>query len=445
MKTLLKNAILVNEESSQNGDLLIKNDRIEKIDSSISADQANLIIDLHGKHLLPGLIDDQVHFRQPGYEHKATIETESKAALAGGITSYLEMPNTNPQTTTIDAWNQKYQIASNSSYANYGFMFGGTNDNLEEIKSLDFRKVPALKLFLGSSTGNMLVDNETVLRKIFSHTPIRIALHCEDESTIQLNLRKAVHRFGNDIPIKMHPKIRNNEACLKSTKMAISLAKETGAKIHIFHLSTSEEPELFTNEMPLHQKQITAEVCLHHLWFSEEDYAKKGAYIKWNPAIKSTDDRNALWKALNDDRIDILATDHAPHTKSEKSQPYLNCPSGGPLVQHMLTGLLTCVKKGFLTLEKLVQKAAHNPAILFDISGRGFLREGYYADLVAVDLNESWTVISRDLLYQCQWSPFLGETFTGKVTHTLLNGHLVYSNGIVSENKVAQALTFDRT
>ncbi len=445
MKTLLKNAILVNEESTQKGDLLIKNDRIEKIDSSISGDQANLIIDLNGKHLLPGLIDDQVHFRQPGYEHKATIETESKAALVGGITSYLEMPNTNPQTTSIEAWNQKYQIASKSSYANYGFMFGGTNDNLEEIKSLDFRKVPALKLFLGSSTGNMLVDNETVLRKIFSHTPIRIALHCEDESTIQQNLSIAYKRFGNDIPIEMHPKIRSNEACLKSTNMAISLAKETGAKIHVFHLSTHEELHLFNNQIPLNQKQITAEVCFHHLWFSDKDYAKKGTYIKWNPAIKSTHDKNALWKALNDDRIDILATDHAPHTKSEKSQPYLNCPSGGPLVQHMLPGLLTCVRKGLLTLEKLVRKAAHNPAILFDISSRGFIREGYYADLVVVDLNKSWTVRSRDLMYKCQWSPFLEETFTGKVIHTLLNGQLVYSDGIISKNKVAQELGFDRT
>ncbi|MCY4299313.1 MAG: dihydroorotase [Flavobacteriaceae bacterium] len=444
MKTLLKNAILVNEESTIHSDLLIKNQRIEKIASSISTDQANHTINLNGLHLLPGLIDDQVHFRQPGYEHKATIETESKAALAGGITSYLEMPNTNPQTTTIDAWNQKYHTASKSSYANYGFMFGGTNDNLEVIQSLDFKKVPALKLFLGSSTGNMLVDNETVLRKIFRHTPIRIALHCEDESTIQQNLRKATNRFGSDIPIQMHPKIRSHEACLKSTKMAISLAKETGAKIHIFHLSTREEVELFSNEIPLHEKQITSEVCLHHLWFSDEDYAKQGSFIKWNPAIKSVHDRNALWNALIDNRIDVLATDHAPHTTIEKSQSYLNCPSGGPLVQHMLPGLLTCVQQGSLTLEKLVRKAAHNPAILFDISNRGFLREGYYADLVVVDLNQTWTVKAKDLLYKCQWSPFLGETFIGRVTHTFLNGQLVYSDGIVSENKVAQALTFDR-
>lgn len=445
MKTLLKNAVLVNEESTEKRDLLIKDERIEKIDSSISADQAKQIIDLDGRYLLPGLIDDQVHFRQPGYQHKATIETESRAALVGGITSYLEMPNTEPQTTTLDAWNQKYQIASKSSYANYGFMFGGTNDNLEEIKSLDFKKVPALKIFLGSSTGNMLVDNEAVLRKIFSHTPIRIALHCEDESTIKQNLTLAIDRYGSNIPMEMHPKIRSNEACLKSTKMAIALAKETGAKIHVFHLSTLEELELFTNQTPLNQKQITAEVCLHHLWFSDRDYGKKGGYIKWNPAIKSANDRMALWKALNDDRIDVIATDHAPHTKKEKSQPYLSCPSGGPLVQHMLPGLLTFVKKGYLTFEKLVRKAAHNPAILFDISKRGFLREGYFADMVVVDLNKSWTVKSEDLLYKCQWSPFLGETFTGKVTHTFVNGQLVYSDGIIAEDKAAQALTFDRT
>ncbi|MCY4561724.1 MAG: dihydroorotase [Flavobacteriaceae bacterium] len=442
--TLLKNATIVNEESSIECDLLIKNERIEKIESSIPSSDASQIFDLRGLHLLPGLIDDQVHFRQPGYEYKATIETESKAALAGGITSYLEMPNTKPQTTTLKAWNNKYEIARNSSYANYGFMFGGTNDNLEEIKRLDFKKVPALKLFLGSSTGNMLIDNPNILKEIFTNTPIRIALHCEDENTINQNLIKAIALYGDNIPIGMHPKIRSSEACLKSTRMAVKLAKETGAKIHIFHLSTEDETDFFTNQIPLSQKQITAEVCLHHLWFSDDDYSSKGTYIKWNPAIKSTADKKALWKALNDDRIDVLATDHAPHTKEEKKRPYTSAPSGGPLVQHMLPGLLTFAHRGLISIEKIVRKAAHNPAILFDIADRGFIREGYYADLVAVDIKKIWTVNSNNLLYKCQWSPFEGEQFTGWVKYTFVNGNLAYDNGQILETKSAKKLELSR-
>lgn len=443
-KTLIKNATIVNQGRIQEADVLIHKDRIERIDSTIESTFNTNVYDLDGLYLLPGLIDDQVHFREPGLTHKAEINTESRAAVAGGITSYLEMPNTQPHTTTRDRWLDKYAIAKNNSYANFGFMFGGTNDNLEEIKRLDFKKVPALKLFLGSSTGNMLVDDSNVLKEIFLNTPIRIALHCEDEGTINGNLENAIALFGQNIPAHMHPVIRSRQACFLSTQNAINLALETGAKVHIFHLSTEDELVFFDNDLPLKQKQITSEVCLHHLWFSDDDYPTKGFLIKWNPAIKSKKDQDALWKALIEDRIDVLATDHAPHTLEEKQNSYLNCPSGGPLVQHLLPGLLTKCNQGKISIEKIAQKTAHNPAILFDIKDRGFIREGYYADLVVVNPNKSWMVRKEELLYKCNWSPFESETFTGSVISTFVNGNLVYHQGKVNNILSGIPLTFSR-
>ena len=394
--------------------------------------------------MLPGLIDDQVHFREPGLTHKACIKTESRAAVAGGITSFIEMPNTNPQTTTIQALEDKFATAKKDSLANYSFMFGGTNDNFEEVARLDKTKVAGLKLFLGSSTGNMLVDDEAVLRKIFSSTDLVISVHCEDEPTIKANLAKHIEIYGEDIPMEKHPVIRSHEACYLSSSKAIALAKETGARLHVFHLSTAKETELFDNTIPLAEKKITAEVCVHHLWFSSKDYSKKGTHIKWNPAVKNPEDRSALWEALNDDRIDVLATDHAPHTLAEKSNPYTSAPSGGPLVQHALLVLLTAVGQEKISLEKLVQKACHNPAILFQIAHRGFIKEGFQADLVLVDLDKKTTVTKDNLLYQCGWSPFEGTTFDASIEKTWVNGQLVYDQGEIIESKAGEQLTFNR-
>lgn len=446
MQTLLiKNANIVNEGKTFLGDVLIENDVIVDIDESISAKSADIhIIDAEGKYLLPGLIDDQVHFREPGLTHKATIETESKAALAGGITSFIEMPNTNPQTTTIEKLNEKFEIASKSSHANYSFMFGGTNDNLEEILKVDPAKVAALKLFLGSSTGNMLVDDTKVLEKIFSNTKLLIAVHCEDETTIKNNLTSYMEKYGEDIPVKFHPKIRSEEACYLSSSNAIALAKKTGARLHVFHLSTGKETDLFSNKKPLKDKKITAEVCIHHLWFTEEDYETKGTLIKWNPAVKTQKDKETLWKALLDDRIDVVATDHAPHTLSEKSNVYTKAPSGGPLVQHALVAMLEMYHRGQISLEKIVEKMCHNPAILFQIEKRGYIRKGYFADLVLVDLNKPWTVKKENILYKCGWSPFEGTTFKSRVTHTFINGVLAFENFKFNQVKAARQLTFDR-
>ena len=393
---------------------------------------------------MPGMIDDQVHFREPGLTHKANISTESRAAIAGGITSFIEMPNTIPNATTITELNKKFDIASNTSYANYSFMFGGTNDNLDEILKVDSKKVAALKLFLGSSTGNMLVDNPKVLEEIFYKTDLLIAVHCEDEQTIRHNTNKYKKQFGDDIPIKMHPVIRSEESCYLSSSRAIELAKKTGARLHVFHLSTAKEMSLFSNNQPLMDKKITAEVCVHHLWFSDEDYESKGTLIKWNPAVKKSSDRQALWDALLNDKIDVIATDHAPHTLDEKSNSYLKAPSGGPLVQHAVVALMESYQKGRISLEKLVEKMCHNPAILFQIEKRGFVREGYYADLILVDPNNPWTVTKDNILYKCGWSPFEGVTFNSRVTHTFLNGSLVYHNNKFSKDKAAMQLTFNR-
>ena len=444
-KVLIKNARIVNEGSIFNGDILIENEYIKEIADSISVKSSSTIVfDAENNFVLPGVIDDQVHFREPGLTHKATIETESRAAIAGGITSFIEMPNTIPQTTTIEKLEDKFDIASKTSHANYSFMFGGTNDNLEEILKLDAKKVAALKLFLGSSTGNMLVDNPEVLEKIFSSTDLLIAVHCEDESTIQKNLEQHIKQFGEDIPIEYHPVIRSEEACYLSSSKAIALAKKTGARLHVFHVSTGKETKLFSNKIPLKDKKITAEVCIHHLWFTDEDYEKKGTLIKWNPAVKTKNDREQLWKALLDDKIDVIATDHAPHTIAEKENVYSKAPSGGPLVQHGLVAMLEAYHNGKITIERIVEKMCHNPAILFQIEKRGFIKEGCFADLVIINTNNPWTVKKENIVYKCGWSPFESTTFKSRITHTFVNGTLVYNNFKFNNVKAAKRLTFNR-
>ena len=442
---LIKNAKIVNEGKIFDGDILIENEYIKEIADSISAKSSEVqVIDAENNYVFPGVIDDQVHFREPGLTHKADIESESIAAIAGGITSFIEMPNTNPQATTIEKLEEKFEIASKTSYANYSFMFGGTNDNLEEILKVDAKNVAALKLFLGSSTGNMLVDNPETLEKIFSSTNLLIAVHCEDEGTIQTNLKKYTDKFGEDIPIKYHPIIRSEEACYLSSSKAIELAKKTGARLHVFHLSTAKETKLFSNKIKLKDKKITAEVCVHHLWFTDKDYDKKGTLIKWNPAVKTQADKEGLWKALLDDRIDVIATDHAPHTFDEKNNVYTKAPSGGPLVQHALPAILEMYHKGKISIEKVVEKMCHNPAILFQIEKRGFVKEGYFADLVIVNTNNPWTVNKQNILYKCGWSPFEGATFKSRITHTFVNGLLAYANSKVNLTKAAKRLTFNR-
>lgn len=445
-KILIKNARIVNEGAIKEGDVYIVDGVIMEIADSISAKSPDLtIVDAEGNYLLPGLIDDQVHFREPGLTHKETIETGSRAAVAGGITSYIEMPNTDPQTTTIERLEEKFELAKKSSYANYSFMFGGTNDNLEEILKVDPKTTAALKLFLGSSTGNMLVDNPKVLEEIFAKSPLMIAVHCEDEATIKKNLEECMQRYGDDIPIELHPKIRSEEACYLSSSRAVALAKKTGARLHVFHLSTAKELSLFDNKKPLKDKKITAEVCIHHLWFNDSDYQKKGTFIKWNPAVKTKNDQEALLQGLIDNRIDVIATDHAPHTKEEKKNVYTKAPSGGPLVQHALPALLQLHHQEKITLEKIVEKMCHNPAILFQIEKRGFIREGYKADLVLVDLNSPWAVQPSNTVYKCGWSPFEGVTFKSRITHTFVNGKLVYNNfKFLPFEHVAEQLTFDR-
>ena len=443
-KTLIKNAILVNENKISQKDLLIKGEYIYKIDDYIEEINVEKIIDAEGLHLIPGWIDDQVHFREPGLVHKGNISSESKAAVAGGITSYIEMPNTIPQTITGKALDEKIDIASKNSFANYSFLFGGTNHNIDDIKNFDKKKAAGLKLFLGSSTGNMLVDDLDVLREIFLATDLPIAVHCEDEDIIRENIKLYKKTYGKEIPIEKHPMIRSEKACYLSSKKAIALARETGARLHVFHLSTAIETKLFDNNIPLEEKKITSEVCVHHLWFSEKDYQHKGNFIKWNPSIKKDTDQLALWEALNDDRIDILATDHAPHLESEKKLDYLNCPSGGPMVQHALPAMLTAHKKGKISLEKIVEKACHNPAKLFKIKKRGFLREGYFADLVLIDLEKKNKVLKDSLFYLCGWSPFEGTTFESSVVKTFINGKIVYDFGQIVSKPSGKRLEFDR-
>lgn len=443
---LIRNASVVNEGRIYAADVLIKNGRIEKIGESIQlTDRANIVeIDATGLHLLPGCIDDQVHFREPGLTHKADIYTESRAAVAGGITSFMEMPNTVPNTLTQELLEQKYQIGSQKSIANYSFFMGASNDNVEEILKTDPANVCGVKVFMGSSTGNMLVDNEKVLEKIFSSTPALIATHCEDEETIRHNLAKYKEKYGEEIPAKCHPEIRPAEACYKSSQLAVSLAKKYNSRLHILHISSAIETALFRNDIPLEKKRITAEACIHHLWFSDDDYEQKGNFIKWNPAVKSKNDRDAIWEALLDNRIDVIATDHAPHTLEEKQRKYLEAPSGGPLVQHSLVAMLDFYHKGKITLERIAQKMSHSVARCFKIKERGFIREGYFADLVLVNLNQPTTVTKENLLYKCKWSPFEGVTFKSAVVHTFVNGNLVFSNNKIIESTQGQRLSFER-
>ncbi len=444
-RVLIKNAKIVNEGSIFEGDVLIENEYIVEIAESISAKSSSTkVIDAEGNYLLPGVIDDQVHFREPGLTHKGDIASESKAAVAGGITSFIEQPNTIPNAVTQEILEEKYRIASENSFANYSFMMGATNDNLNEVLATDPKNVAGIKIFLGSSTGNMLVDSEAVLEKIFAGTKMLIAVHCEDEQTIKDNLQKYKKEYGDDVPVQVHHLIRSAEACYISSSKAIALAKKTGARLHVFHLSTAREMELLTNRIPVEQKQITAEVCVHHLWFTNADYDKKGNLIKWNPAVKTDADRSALWEALNDGRIDVIATDHAPHTLEEKKQPYLEAPSGGPLVQHALVAMFEKYHQGMISIEKIVEKMSHNPAKIFKIENRGFIKPGYFADLVIVNAGLPWSVKKENILSKCGWSPFQGFTFKSRVTHTLVNGNLIYTNFKVKDVRCGKRLTFNR-
>lgn len=438
---LLKNATIVNEGKTFVSDILIKNHRIDKIARDISAESNVIVIDLQGKYLLPGCIDDQVHFREPGLTHKANIATESRAAVAGGITSFMEMPNTVPNTLTQEFLEEKYQIAARSSYANYSFFMGASNDNVEEVLKTDGSRVCGVKIFMGSSTGNMLVDQEKTLENLFGNVPLLIATHCEDEATIKANIEKYKSIYGENVPVECHPLIRSEEACYKSSSMAVNLAKKFGTRLHILHISTEKELDLFDNTIPLENKKITAEACVHHLWFSDEDYHSKGNYIKWNPAVKKASDREAILQAVIDGRIDVIATDHAPHTIEEKEQSYFKAPSGGPLVQHALIAMLEKVEQGKITIEKVVEKMAHNPAVLFRIENRGFIREGYFADLVIVEKKKN-LVTKENILYKCGWSPFEGVEFSNSIHSTFVNGNLLYSNEKVVEGINGMRLTF---
>ncbi|MEZ7515539.1 dihydroorotase [Flavobacterium frigidarium] len=442
---LIKNARIVNEGVIFEGDVLIEDDLIVEVSESISAKSSNcMIIDAEGNYLIPGAIDDQVHFREPGLTHKGDIKSESRAAVAGGITTFIEQPNTVPNAVTQEILEEKYQLAANRSYANYSFMMGATNDNLEEVLKTDPKTVAGIKIFLGSSTGNMLVDNEATLEKIFSSTDMLIAVHCEDEATIRENTAKYIAEYGDDVPVTAHHLIRSEEACYISSSKAVALAKKTGARLHIFHLSTAKEMDLFTNKIPLEQKKITAEVCIHHLWFTNDDYATKGNLIKWNPAVKTANDRKVLWEALLDDRIDVIATDHAPHTLEEKKQPYLKAPSGGPLVQHAVVAMFESHLQGKISVEKIVEKMCHNPAKIFKIEKRGFIKEGYFADLVIVNSGLPWSVKKENIFAKCGWSPFEGFTFKSRITHTFVNGKLVYNLFKVKDIRAGKRLSFDR-
>lgn len=440
-RILIKNGILVNEDQQFAADILVEGTYIAKIGTDLSHPNAT-VIDAQGGYVFPGVIDDQVHFREPGLTHKGCIASESRAAVAGGTTSFMEQPNTNPQTVTLEALEQKMAMGAASSVANYSFLLGGTNDNLEEIKRLDPRATSGIKLFLGSSTGNMLVDDPQVIEKIFRATPLVISAHCEDEATIRAQMAWAQETYGDQMTPELHPIIRNAEACYLSSSRAIALARATGARLHVFHLSTGIEMALLAPG-PLKGKQITAEVCIHHLWFSDEDYATKGNLIKWNPAVKSAADRDALWAGLLEDRIDVIATDHAPHTWEEKNKPYAQAPSGGPLVQHSLVAMLDFVERGKISLNQVVRKMCHNPADLFQVHKRGYLREGYYADIAVVQ-PKTWTVGKENIVAQCGWSPFEGQSFNYAVTHTLVNGHLAYNQGVISPEIKGMRLTFDR-
>ena len=441
MKILLKGGTVINEGKTEVLDVLIENELIQKIGKDLS-DASAKIIDISGKLLVPGSIDDQVHFREPGLTHKATIYTESRAAVAGGITSFMEMPNTVPNALTQELLEDKYEIAANSSIANYSFFMGASNDNIEEVLKTDPSKVCGVKVFMGSSTGNMLVDAPDTLNKIFSEVPMLIATHCEDELTIRKNTALYKEKYGEHVPISCHPEIRSEEACFLSSSLAVGLAKKHDARLHVLHISTEKELSLFDNSLPLFQKKITAEACIHHLWFSDQDYIEKGTFIKWNPAVKKASDRAAIWQAVLDDRIDVIATDHAPHTIEEKNNSYFNAPSGGPLVQHALLALFERANQGVISKERVIEKTAHAPAELFRVEKRGFIREGYFADLVVVDPNKPTKVSKGNILYKCGWSPFEGVTFSHSINKTFVNGTLVFDNGEICSDNKGRRLSF---
>jgi dihydroorotase len=443
---LIKNATIINEGRIFKGELLIKDEFISAISPPLLIDppKNTNTIDASGLLLIPGVIDDQVHFREPGLTHKGTIFSESRAAIAGGITSFMDMPNTNPQTITKSLLKDKFRIGSENSLANYSFYIGATNTNLDEVISIDPSEVCGIKVFMGSSTGNMLVDNEKALKDLFSKAIIPVACHCESETVIKRNSQIYKGIYGDDVPVKMHPAIRSREACFLSSSHAVSLAKEYNTRLHILHLSTADEMKLFSYELPLAEKRITAEVCIHHLWFDETSYEEKGTFIKWNPSIKTRFDREALLNATINDLIDVVATDHAPHTFDEKNNSYFKAPSGGPLVQHSLVVMLEFWHRKMISIEKIVEKMCHNPAILFNIKGRGFIREGYKADLTLIDPVNPWTVSKENILYKCGWSPFEGTTFRSKVVKTIVNGTIAYDDGIINDNYRGQKLLFDR-
>ena len=443
MKKLLINAQVINEGSIIKTDVLIKAERIAKISSNFNDTEAE-VIDLEGQFLMPGIVDDQVHFREPGLTHKGRIYTEARSAVAGGITSFMEMPNTKPQALTQELLEDKYKIGAKDSLANYSFFMGASNENLDEVLKTDPKRVAGVKIFMGSSTGNMLVDDKNVLNSIFSKCDMLIAVHCEDEETIRKNSAQMKAEYGEDLPIRFHPIIRNEDACYKSSSMAVDLAKKHDTRLHILHISTAKETALFRNDIPLKEKRITAEACIHHLWFDESSYDEKGAYIKWNPAVKSIKDKQGIWAALLDNRIDIIATDHAPHTIEEKENSYFKAPSGGPLVQHALVAMLEFYHQGKVSLEWIINKMCHAPADCFHLKDRGFIREGYFADLVVVDIDKSWTVAKDNILYDCGWSPFEGTEFKSSVSKTFVNGNLVYDNGIFDESTRGMRLEFDR-
>ncbi len=441
--TLITNAKIVNEGKVLEGDVLIKGQYIDKIDSHISS-SAHQVVDANGNYLLPGVIDDQVHFREPGLTHKGNIFTESRAAVAGGVTTFMEMPNTFPPVFTQALLEEKYQIASRTSLANYSFYIGASNDNLEEVLKTNLKNVCGLKIFMGSSTGNLLVDNPTTLESIFSRFPSLIATHCEDEPTIRKNTAEFKERYGDDMSVKFHPLVRSEEACYTSSSFAVELAKKHGTKLHVLHISSAKETHLFDNSIPLEKKKITAEACVHHLRFNDQDYDRLGMLIKWNPAIKTEKDQTEILNALLDDRIDVIVTDHAPHTLEEKANKYFQAPSGGPLIQHSLVAMMEFVHQKKISIEKMVQKMSHNPAILFEIERRGFIREGYFADMVMVDPNHPWQVSKNNILAKCGWSPFEGNSFQSCVMNTWVSGHLAYRHGKINEGKMGERVQFLR-
>ena len=441
---LIVNANIVNEGKVFEGDVLIKGNHIETVGKDLSSRSAGVVVDAKGHHLFPGAIDDQVHFREPGLTYKANIYTEARAAVAGGVTSFMEMPNTVPPTFTQELLEQKYQIASQTSLANYSFFMGAANDNLDEVMKTDISKVCGLKIFMGSSTGNLLVDDPGTLELFFSRFPSLIAAHCEDEQTIRRNAAAFKERYGEDVPIECHPLIRSAEACYISSSFAIDLAKKHGTRFHVLHISTGRETSLFDNSIPLEKKKITAEACIHHLWFNDADYARLGSLIKWNPAVKTASDQNEIFKALLDDKIDIIATDHAPHTWDEKQKKYFSAPSGGPLVQHSLVAMLEFYHQNRISLERIAEKMSHSPAVAFKVNNRGFIREGYFADLALVNLRDPWTVEKENIEAKCKWSPFEGQVFTSKVKKTWVSGHLAYDEGRFDESQKGKRLHFNR-